>query len=259
MCAYASIIATSSAVVGRTVPFAPARRRAVARCTCPNAPKSTFAIERFIARPIIIVSSVPDAPTSMPPTISTLFSSSKPVAAAARPVNAFSSEITTGMSAPPIGSTNSTPKSADAAIKTQSSHWSCTPATSAMPAASATANSAAFTTCWPGYVIGRPPISSCSFANATIEPANEIEPISADSTIASEMSTVGVPGAGRIRWNSASAIKRRRAAADAVEQRHHLRHRGHLHLARRDRTEAAADRHADHDRPPARRPDLDPA
>ena len=68
-------------------------------------------IERFIARPIIIVSSVPEAPTSMPLTIRTLFSSSKPVAAAASPVNAFSSEITTGMSAPPIGSTNRTPKS----------------------------------------------------------------------------------------------------------------------------------------------------
>ena len=47
----------------------------------------------------------------MPATIRTLFSSSKPVAATARPVNAFSSEITTGMSAPPIGSTKSTPKS----------------------------------------------------------------------------------------------------------------------------------------------------
>ena len=80
-------------------------------CTWPNAPKRTFAIERFIARPIISVSSVPDAPTSAPLTIRTLFSSSKPVAAAASPVNAFSSEITTGMSAPPIGSTKRTPKS----------------------------------------------------------------------------------------------------------------------------------------------------
>ena len=69
-----------------------------------------MAIERFIARPIRSVSIVPEAPTSIPLTISTLFSSSKPVAAAARPVNAFRSEITTGMSAPPIGSTKSTPK-----------------------------------------------------------------------------------------------------------------------------------------------------
>ncbi len=55
-------------------------------------------------------------------------------------------------------------------------------------------------------MIGRPPISSCSFANAIIEPENEIEPISADSAIATEMSTLGIPGAGRIRWSSASAI-----------------------------------------------------
>ena len=112
-CAYASITATSSAVVERTV----RRRRRSARragpaTTLPNAPKRTFAIERFIALPISIVSSVPDAPTSMPLTIRTFECSTKPVAAAASPVNAFSSEITTGMSAPPIGSTNITPKSA---------------------------------------------------------------------------------------------------------------------------------------------------
>ena len=41
--------------------------------------------------------------------------------------------------------------------------------------------SAPLTNCWPAYVIGRPPISSCSLANAIIEPANEIEPISAES------------------------------------------------------------------------------
>ena len=55
-------------------------------------------------------------------------------------------------------------------------------------------------------MIGRPPISSCSFAKAIIEPANEIEPISAERTIATEMSTVGAPGSGRIRCSSASAI-----------------------------------------------------
>ena len=48
--------------------------------------------------------------------------------------------------------------------------------------------------------------------------------------------------------------ERCRAAADAVEQRHHLRHRGHLHLARRDGTEAAADHHAERDRPVAHEP-----
>ena len=92
--------------------------RAAPRSAClrpaPNAPKRTFATERFIARPIISVSSVPEAPTSAPLTIRTLLCSTKPVAAAARPVNAFSSEITTGMSAPPIGSTKRTPKTSAA-------------------------------------------------------------------------------------------------------------------------------------------------
>ena len=45
----------------------------------------------------------------MPATISAVLLSATPVAAAERPVNAFSSEITTGMSAPPIGSTTALP------------------------------------------------------------------------------------------------------------------------------------------------------
>src|SRR6266545_555704 len=96
--------ATSSALAERTWPsVAPAAAPAAAGASWPKAPNSTFATERFIARPISIVRSVPEAPTSMPLTIRTLFSSSNPVAAAARPVKAFRSEITTGMSAPPFG------------------------------------------------------------------------------------------------------------------------------------------------------------
>ena len=40
-----------------------------------------------------------------------------------------------------------------------------------------------FTKFWAGKTIGRPLTSSCSFANATTEPANEIEPMSAERTI----------------------------------------------------------------------------
>ena len=56
----------------------------------------------------------PEAPTIMPATISAVLFSAMPVAAADRPVKAFSSEITTGMSAPPIGSTTALPSSAAA-------------------------------------------------------------------------------------------------------------------------------------------------
>src|SRR6266576_3641015 len=151
--------ATSSAVAERTAPPSVSAADAAALgLTWPKAPKSTFAIDRFIARLIRIVSNVPEAPTSMPLTINTLFSSSKPVAAAAMPVKAFSSEITTGMSAPAVGSPN---------VKL------------------------------------------------------------------------------------AERDQGRRAAADAVEQRHHLRYCRHLHAPRRNGSEAPADGHTDDDLPVA--------
>jgi hypothetical protein len=52
---------------------------------------------------------IPDEPTSAPLMMSTLLSITNPVIAAAIPEYEFSSEITTGMSAPPIGTTRSTP------------------------------------------------------------------------------------------------------------------------------------------------------
>ena len=63
-----------------------------------------------------------------------------------------------------------------------------------------------FPTFWPGYVIGRPPMSSCSFANAIIEPASETAPIRPENAIAMSTSMCGRPGSGRKRWSSASAI-----------------------------------------------------
>ena len=76
-----------------------------------------LATERFIAVAISSVRIVPEEPTSVPATIRATLSSAKPAAAAERPVNALSSEITTGMSAPPIGRTTRLPRIA-AAIST---------------------------------------------------------------------------------------------------------------------------------------------
>ena len=54
-----------------------------------------------------------------------------PVAAADRPVNAFSSEITTGMSAPPIGSTTMLPSTPAATrMPRMNSAWEWVPAAS---------------------------------------------------------------------------------------------------------------------------------
>src|SRR6266850_2235778 len=74
------------------------------------------------------------------------------------------------------------------------------------PAAMQAPKSSRLPSFWPGYVIGRPRTSSCSFANATIEPANEIEPISAERTSEIEMSRRRCPTAGARVWNSASEI-----------------------------------------------------
>ena len=73
---------------------------------------------------ISCVRSVPEAPTSVPAMISALLDSTKPVAAAARPVKELSSEITTGMSAPPIGSTAATPISSAITHIGKNSDWS---------------------------------------------------------------------------------------------------------------------------------------
>ena len=115
----------------------------------------------------------------MPATIRATLSSANPAAAAARPVNAFSSEITTGMSAPPIGSTNRLPSTA-AAIRTAmnsacegSESWL---AASTTQPARIPASRMPLTMCWPGKRIGRPEISSWSFAKAMFEPQNETEP-----------------------------------------------------------------------------------
>ena len=143
---------------------APRRTRRTARC----------ASERFIALHMSSVSSVPEAPTSVPATISASLSSTKPVAAAARPVNELSSEITTGMSAPPIGNTNITPEE-----QVPDEQPDAGPTA---PRARRSARSRGPTAprqdrrrrrCLAGCTIGRPEMSPCSFANATTLPAND--------------------------------------------------------------------------------------
>src|SRR5437868_10782998 len=58
------------------------------------------------------------------------------------------------------------------------------------------------------------------------------------------------PGIGLQPVEVAERDERRRSAADAVEQRHHLRHRSHLHLLRSEPADRRERRHHDEDRPP---------
>ena len=88
------------------------RPRPPARVTWPNAPKRTFVIERFIARPISSVSERArraDEHAADDQHVALELEAGR--APRRGPVNAFRSEITTGMSAPPIGSTKRIPKS----------------------------------------------------------------------------------------------------------------------------------------------------
>ena len=74
-----------------------------------------FRIERFMASAMTLVRIAPDAPTRAPAMIRTGLFSTKPAIATAVPVNELSSEMTTGMSAPPMGSVMVTPNTSAAA------------------------------------------------------------------------------------------------------------------------------------------------
>ena len=78
----------------------------------------TLVSDLFIPLHIIFVSISPDAPTSAPAIINPLFIKTKPVAEAAIPEYEFNREITTGISAPPIGIVSVIPINADKAITT---------------------------------------------------------------------------------------------------------------------------------------------
>ena len=210
--------------------------------TFPNAPKRTFAIERFIARAISIVSSVPDAPTSIPLTIRTFECRTNPVAAAASPVNAFRSEITTGMSAPPIGSTNTTPNSAATRIAAARSQ-KLTDAIAAAPSAIEPRKSSRVPDLL-ARIRDRPPADQVLQLPERDERARERDRADErreDGRDAALDADVAGERPDRVELDERD--ERRRAAADAVEQRHHLRHRGHLHLARADDSDHGADRH----------------
>ena len=87
--------------------------------TEPNALKRMLGSERPMALLIRRVRMMPEAPTSVPATMSRSLSRTKPDAATARPVNEFSSEMSTGTSAPPMGSTKITPSTRESPRMTQ--------------------------------------------------------------------------------------------------------------------------------------------
>src|SRR6056300_32718 len=75
----------------------------------PNPPNITLKNDLFIPLHIIYDRIAPDDPTNAPVIISAVFSKVKPIPAAAQPEYEFNIDITTGISAPPIGIINKNP------------------------------------------------------------------------------------------------------------------------------------------------------
>ena len=97
-----------------------------------------------------LVKRLPEAPTSVPATMRAKLLRVKPLAATARPVNALRSEITTGMSAPPMGSTNATPRTSARIIRDMNEKGTEAMARTAITKPTIAAASRPFTSCWPG-------------------------------------------------------------------------------------------------------------
>ena len=99
-----------------------------------------------------------------------------------RPVKALRSEITIGTSAPPTGSTKSTPKRSESAPKV-SSGVVPSAVTTHTETASTAMRLAAITKRPPGNTTGRVVINSCNFKKVMMEPLKEMQPTTTVKTV----------------------------------------------------------------------------
>ena len=140
--------------------------------------------DRFMASAISLVRIAPEAPTRAPAMISTSLPSTNPAIATAVPVNEFRSEITTGMSAPPIGRTMVTPKMSAAARMISITGTLRLPAHRKMAPRTVIAASAAVTIRPAGIMIGLPAIRPWSLPAAMSDPVNVMLPMTMSRTVA---------------------------------------------------------------------------
>ena len=164
-----------------------------------NAPKRVPKRERPIASAIKRVRIVPDAPTSVPAMMRSVEESTYPLAATVRPVKALRSEITIGTSAPPTGSTKSTPKRSESAAST-SSGVVPRAVTTQTEVPSTAASVPAMTKRPPGNTTGRVVMSSWSFIKVMIEPLNETQPTTTVKTV--KITSAVVASAPRLRYST---------------------------------------------------------
>ena len=209
--------------------------------------------ERFIASAISLVRMPPDAPTSAPAMISGVLSSTKPAIATAVPVKALSSEMTTGMSAPPIGSTieHAEERARPAAASTSAEH-------AAVPGRSTsrrtpTANSSEQRVGDPdrrGRRSGGRGSTPCSLPAATSEPANVTAPMS-DVEHRGQRGDPGSGASGRDRRAGSRRRARCSAAAPPPTALNRLTSCGIAVIATRRAVISAGDRRRPPLRPPA--------
>ncbi len=167
--------------------------------------------DRPIAFAISFVSSVPAAPTSVPPISSKVLPRMYPPAATDRPVKALSSEITIGTSAPPTGSTNSTPTVRPTSARMTPSHIRGS-TTRTTERATTPINAPPKSTGRPGNRTGREVISPCSFANVTIDPEKLTAPMTTVNAVATKVK-VGTAARSTSTIPSSSSSATRAAAA----------------------------------------------
>ena len=243
--------ATSSALAERTVPPSVPAAAAAPAETWPNAPKRTFEIERFIARLIISVSNVPEAPTSMP-------GDDQDVVL----------ELEAGCGRGQAGEgvqERDHDRHVGAADREDEEHAEEGGAREQGPHQPLLlrARSDGDPRCEGGsedesvhqllaWVGDRTALDQLLELREGDHRAGERD--SADQRREHDRDAdvdLQVAGVWRAVVELRPGNERCRAAADAVEQRHHLRHRGHLHAPGRDRPEAAADDHSEDDLPVA--------
>ncbi len=115
--------------------------------------------------------------------------------------------------------------------------------------ASVARNTIRFDAFWAGKVMGLPDINSCSLANATRLPVS-VTRTDDQAELHHDAGRRRDVGAGlECPEELGRADDHRGAAAEAVEQRHHLRHRRHLHGIGLPRPQRGAHHHARDDHP----------
>ena len=113
----------------------------------------------------------------------------------AQPEAEFSTEITTGMSAPPMGMTTSTPQTSAASASAQNSPAVPQPA-KASAAISTMRPTKALTARWPVKVTGALCINPCSLAKATTEPVKVTAPMAVEAMISTRLCVASPPSRG---------------------------------------------------------------